>query len=112
MKGKEEDDSLKKLVALTKLMKKEKVKVSLLGPSRSANKWRSAEPKFAPKAEKPEGTVEAGGMNVDPALKEEYENWRRDKEEEAAYHRVQNERKARAAEEARRRRENSKFEEP
>lgn len=79
---KEKPDDLAKLLRLTQLIKKDKVEVSKQGePQRSTNKWRSAEPKFAPKenTKKPEGLIEAGGMEVDPARQQEYENWRQDK---------------------------------
>lgn len=93
-------ESLKKLEKLTKLIKKDKVnieekKITL----RRGNKWRSTDPKFAPKAPKAENTVQAGGMDVDPALAREYENWRKDKIEEQNNFRIQQERKAKAARE-------------
>jgi len=78
MKKKDEDE-LAKLVNLTKMLKKENVKVAPKGPPKSVNKWRSAEPKFAPKTPKTSDTVEAGGMQVDPSLKDAYEQWRQDK---------------------------------
>ena len=40
-------------------------------------------------------------MEVDPSLKEEYDNWRKDKIEEANYFRAQAERKTKAREKAR-----------
>ena len=89
MKKKTGDDELAKLVRLTKLLKTDKVKVTLKGPVKSANKWRSSDAKFAPKAEKPVDLVQAGGMEVDPARQEEYENWRNDKIEEQNYRRIQ-----------------------
>jgi hypothetical protein len=81
-------DSLSRLMKLTKVIKSEKIKVAKKGPIRSANKWRSEDPKFVPTEEKrpkPDNTVEAGGMDVDPNLREEYENWRKDKLERENY---------------------------
>jgi len=78
MKKKPDEEELKKMVNLTKLIKKDNVKVEPKAPERGPNKWRSYNPKYAPKPEipaKPEGLVEAGGMQVDPARAEEYENW-------------------------------------
>ncbi len=96
-----EEETLAKLVKMTKLMKMENVRVAPKGPARPANKWRSQEPKFAPKAEKSTDVVQAGGMDVDPARQQEYENWRKDKEEEQNFRRVQAQRKAEAARKAR-----------
>jgi hypothetical protein len=80
MKKKNEDD-LAKLVKLTQLLKKDNVKVAPKGPPRAPNKWRQQDPKFAAPAPKPDDAnlVEAGGMKVDPSLKDEYEQWRQDK---------------------------------
>jgi len=80
MKKKDEDE-LAKLVKLTKILKKENVKVAPKGPPRAPNKWRQQDPKFAPPVPKPvnPNLVEAGGMQVDPSLKDEYEQWRQDK---------------------------------
>ena len=80
MKKKDEDE-LAKLVKLTKMLKKENVKVAPKAPPRSPNKWRQQDPKFAPAAPKPDNPnlVEAGGMQVDPSLKDAYEQWRHDK---------------------------------
>jgi len=78
---KADEDELAKLVKLTKLMKQENVKVAPKGPPRGANKWRQQDPKFSPpepKAANP-NLVEAGGMQVDPSLKDAYEQWRQDK---------------------------------
>ena len=101
MKKKDEANPLDKLVKLTKLMKKEKIKIAPKGPPKADNKWRSQAPKFAPKEQKPAGLVEAGGMQVDPSRREEYENWRADKIAEQNDRRIQAERKARAAQQAR-----------
>lgn len=73
-------ESLEKLEKLTKLLKRDKVDVKAKAPQRWVNKWRTAEPKFKDPAPKAENTVQAGGMDVDPSLKDEYENWRKDKE--------------------------------
>ena len=100
-KKKDEEAALAKLMKLTKLMKTENVKVAPKGPARATNKWRSQDPKFAPKSEKPADLVQAGGMDVDPARWEEYENWRKDKIEEANNRRIQSERKFEAAKKAR-----------
>lgn len=96
-KEKEGVDPLAKLVNLTKLIKNEKVKIEPRGPGRSDNKWRSKDPKFSPKADSSKETVEAGGMRVDPSLKDEYENWRKDKLAEQEERRRQAKRKAEAA---------------
>ncbi len=95
MKKKKDKDGLEKLVKLTKLMKQENVKVQPKGPVRGTNKWRSQEPRFAPKVEKApaEGLVEAGGMQVDPAVASDYENWRKDKIAEQEERRLQTQRK-------------------
>ncbi len=103
-KKKDEGDDLSKLMKLTKLMKMENVKVAPKGPAKARNKWRSYDPKFAPKPEKEEkkeGLVEAGGMMVDPSLKEEYEAWRKDKEAEQQERRLQRERREKAEQERR-----------
>jgi hypothetical protein len=94
-KKKKDEEQLEKLVKLTKLMKMENVKVAPKGPPRATNKWRSQDPKFAPKPEKPktEGLVEAGGMQVDPSLASDYENWRKDKIAEQEERRLQTQRK-------------------
>lgn len=101
MKKKDGEESLAKLMKLTKLIKTEHVKVAPKGPPKTGNKWRSQDPKFAPKAEKPADLVQAGGMDVDPARREEYENWRKDKIEEQNNRRIQAERKALSAKKAR-----------
>jgi hypothetical protein len=104
MKKKNEADPLEKLVKLTKLMKMENVRVAPKGPPKAANKWRSQDPKFASKpekTEKPAGLVEAGGMQVDPARAQEYENWRLDKIAEQNERRIQSQRKWEAAKKAR-----------
>jgi hypothetical protein len=98
---KKKDQELEKLVKLTKLMKLENVRVAPKGPPKGANKWRSQDPKFVPKEEKPSDLVEAGGMQVDASRREEYENWRKDKVEEADFRRAQAERKAQASRERR-----------
>ena len=70
-KKKDDGKALEKLMNLTKMITKEKVKIEPKGFVRGPNKWRSAEPKFAPKpekTEKPSNLVQAGGMEVDPAL--------------------------------------------
>jgi hypothetical protein len=107
MKGKKEEDGFDKLMKLTKLMKQENVKVAPKGASKGANKWRSQDPKFAEKKEKSADSVEAGGMQVDPSLKDEYENWRKDKIEEQNFRRMAAERKAKAEEAARKAAEES-----
>ena len=89
MKKKDEEDPLEKLMKLTRLMKQENVKVAPKGPPKVTSKWRSKAPKFVDKPRTSEGLVQAGGMVVDPARKEEYENWRKNKEEEKAYRREQ-----------------------
>jgi hypothetical protein len=104
MKKKVDDQALQKMLKLTKLIKKDDVKVEPKGPDRGPNKWRSYNPKYAPKPEnnlKPEGVVEAGGMQVDPARAEEYENWRKDKIAEQNERRIQAKRKWEAAKKAR-----------
>ncbi len=95
------EDPLDKLMKLTKLMKQEKVQVSPKGPARPTNKWRSQEPKFSPKIEKSSNLVEGGGMEVDPARKDEYDAWRKDKLEEQNNRRIQIQRKWAAAAAAR-----------
>jgi len=61
------------------------------------NKWRTSNPKFEPKEEKKtEGLVEAGGMMVDPSLKNDYDLWRQDKEREQAERRAQREKRKQA----------------
>ena len=103
-KAKEDPKALEKLVNLTKLINKEKVKIEPKGFVRGPNKWRSPDPKFAPKPEnvaKPENVVEAGGMQVDPALAEQYENWRKDKLAEQEERRIQARRKWEAVKKAR-----------
>jgi hypothetical protein len=97
-KKKNDGDDLTKLVKLTKLIKQDDVKVVPKGTPPYVNKWRNKDPKFSDKPPKPDNLVEAGGMQVDPSLKNEYEQWRADKIAE------QNERRATAAkrEEARR----------
>ena len=100
-KKNEEEDPLTKLMKLTKIMKEEKVHVAPKGPPRASNKWRSQDPKFASKAPKPSDLVQAGGMEVDASRQEEYENWRKDKIEEANNRRALAERKAQAAKKAR-----------
>lgn len=90
-------DPLEKLLKLTKLLKGDKVSVEPQAPVRGVNKWRTYDPKFGPKPEKSENVVEAGGMEVDPALKEAYENWRKDKLAEQNARRAQIHRKALAA---------------
>jgi len=82
MKKKNNEDELAKLVRLTKMLKKDNVKVAPKGPPpRGPNKWRQQDPKFAPPMPKPanQNLVEAGGMQVDPSLKDAYEQWRQDK---------------------------------
>jgi hypothetical protein len=98
-----DDNEIQKLLKITKLLKKDKVRVeeTRLAP-RTTNKWRSSNPNFAPKTEKPTNTVEAGGMQVDPSLQQEYENWRKDKIQEANERRESNIRRWKAAAEERR----------
>ena len=103
-KKKVDEKELAKIVNLTKLINKDKVKVEPKGYDRGPNKWRSYNPKYAPKSDnaaKPNGLVEAGGMQVDPALAEEYENWRKDKIAEQNERRIQAKRKWEAAKKAR-----------
>lgn len=90
-------DPLEKLMKLTRIMKDENVKVSPKGPPKGANKWRGKEPKFEPQAPKPENLVDGGGMQVDPARKEEYDAWRKQKELEQADRIAAMKRKAEAA---------------
>lgn len=99
MKKKKKADPLEKLVKLTKLLKQDKVAIepTKTTPVRGPNKWRSYDPKFGPKPEKSENVVQAGGMDVDPALKDEYENWRKDKMAQQYSHRLQTHRKGLAA---------------
>ena len=78
-KKKDDEEALEKLVKLTKHLKQENVKVAPKGPPKPANKWRSQAPKFSPKRETPNNLVDAGGMKVDPSVKDEYELWRQDK---------------------------------
>ncbi len=104
MKKKDKIDPLAKLVNLTKLINKDKVKIEPKGFMKGPNKWRSPDPKFAPKpekTEKPANLIEAGGMQVDPARAEEYENWRKDKIAEQNERRIQTQRKWEAARKAR-----------
>jgi len=96
MKKKNDDDAMDKLVKLTKLMKQENVKIAPKGPPKGANKWRSQVPKFTPKPQKSSDVVEAGGMQVDPSLKEAYDNWRQDKIAEQNERRAMAERRAAA----------------
>ena len=99
-KKKNKGDELDKLLKLTQLIRGEKVKVEPVPPGRGPNKWRSQDPKFAPKPEKKtDGLVEAGGMLVDPSLKDENELWRQDK---LAEERARREMAARRAEAKRR----------
>jgi hypothetical protein len=79
MKKHDDAEALGKLAKLTRLIKEDKVKVEPVLPGRGPNKWRSKDPKFAPKADKRSDLVEAGGMQVDPSLKDAYEQWRQDK---------------------------------
>jgi len=104
MKKKADEKALQKVVNLTKLIKKDKVSVEPKGYDRGPNKWRSYAPKYAPKpenAKKPENLVEAGGMQVDPTLAEEYENWRKDKIAEQNERRIQARRKWESVKKAR-----------
>jgi hypothetical protein len=78
-KKKNAGDALEKLVKLTKLMKIENVQVAPRSPARPVNKWRSQTPIYSAKPQKSENVVEAGGMQVDPSLKSEYDLWRQDK---------------------------------
>lgn len=79
LKKKEKVDELARLIRLTKLIQKDKVKVEPIPLGRGPNKWRSKDPKFAPKPEKPTDLVDGGGMQVDPSRQAEYEQWRQDK---------------------------------
>jgi hypothetical protein len=92
-----EESDLAKLMKLSKQMKAENVKAAPKGSSGGSNKWRSANPKFPERTEKPANTVDVGGMQLDPERREEYENWRKDKEAEAAYRREFQTRRAKAA---------------
>ena len=95
---KKKADPMEKLLKLTKLLKQDKVSVEIKGaPARGPNKWRSYDPKFGPKPEKSQNVVQAGGMEVDPSLKNEYENWRKDKEALENDQRMRMHRKALAA---------------
>jgi len=102
MKKKDDAETLEKLVKLTKLINADKVKVEPVPPGRGPNKWRSKDPKFAPKADRRSDLVEAGGMQVDPSLKDAYDQWRQDKiteqneRREMAARRAEAKRKARA----------------
>src|SRR5690349_5701076 len=98
-KKKDDTDKLEKLVNLTKMIKGDKVKIEPKGFMRGPNKWRTAEPKFPAKSSpaKPEQIVEAGGMQVDPSLAQDYENWRKDKLAEQEERRRQQQRKREAA---------------
>jgi hypothetical protein len=99
MKKKNEEE-LAKLVKLTKMLKKENVKVSPKGSPipRAPNKWRQQDPKFASPEPKPANPnlVEAGGMKVDPSLKDAYEQWREDKIREQNERREMAERRLKA----------------
>ena len=103
MKKKDNTDALAKLAKLTRLIHNDKVKVEPVMPGRGPNKWRSKDPKFSPKADPRADLVEAGGMQVDPSLKNEYDLWRQDKIaqqnelREMAARRAAAKRKARAA---------------
>jgi hypothetical protein len=81
-KEKDEASELAKLVRLTKMIKDEKVKIEPTPPGRGPNKWRSKDPKFNLKEEKPAELVEGGGMMVDPSVKSEYDQWRQEKQAE------------------------------
>ncbi len=95
MKKKPKDDSLDKLVEVTKKLKREN-----LPPEPQAYKpdtrWRGREPKFAPKGEKPTNLVNVDGMEVDPSRQKEYEQWRADKLAEQKDRLAQMERNANA----------------
>ncbi len=97
----EEEDPLSRLMKLTKKMKDEKVVVAPKGPPRGANKWRSQDPKFSPTMPKSSNLIVAGGMEVDPGLKNDYENWRLDKIAEQNERRLQKQRKFEADRKAR-----------
>jgi hypothetical protein len=99
VKKKDAEDPMEKLVKLTKLMKQENVRVAPKGPPKASNKWRSGDPKFEAKAPKPLETVQGGGMDVDPALKEQYDNWRKDKDQEQQDRLAARARKAKATKE-------------
>ena len=101
MKKKPKEDPMEKLLKLTKLLKRDKVAIEVKAPARGVNKWRSYDPKFGPKPEKAENVVQAGGMDVDPARQQEYENWRKDKLAEQNDRRVQYHRNALAKAKAR-----------
>jgi hypothetical protein len=100
-KKKTGEAELTKLVRLTQLIKQDKVEVVPKAFPRGVNKWRSYEPKFEPKTAKSENVVEAGGMKVDPSLKDAYELWRQDKIAEQNERRAQSLRKWEAAKAAR-----------
>ncbi len=96
-KAAEDDNPFEQLLKLTKLMKGGKIRVAPKPIARGPNKWRSENPKFGPKPEKSGNVVRVGEMDVDVSLKDEYEQWRLDKLEEQKHHRLEAERRARAA---------------
>jgi len=100
--NKKDEEELAKLVKFTKIMKKENIKVAPKGPPKGANKWRQQDPKFTPSAPKPANPnlVEAGGMRVDPSLKDAYEQWRQDKIIEQNERREMAQRRAKAKRDA------------
>ena len=88
VKKETEEDRMAKLVRLTKLMKEKKVVVSKEKQTFAApttNKWRSSNPKFAEPAKPSPTAVDAGGLKVDPSLKDEYDAWRKEKEEQMKF---------------------------
>jgi len=101
-KKRTEEEALADLMKLTKLVKEKKVQVEAKDVYvRRPNPWRSQDPKFAPKAEKPANLVKVGEMEVDPSLQNEYEQWRKDKEAEQEFRRLESQRRIRAAAERR-----------
>ncbi len=111
-KKKETDDPLEKLLKLTKLLKRDNVRVTPQEPPRAANKWRNKDPKFSPKPQAASNLVEAGGMQVDPSLKEAYDLWRQDKLAEQAERRAMGLRRLEAKRAARKALYGSGAEEP
>ncbi len=81
-------DPMEKLLKLTQLLKRDNVRVAPQEPPRAVNKWRNKDPKFSAKPQAASNLVEAGGMQVDPSLKEAYDLWRQDKLAEQAERRA------------------------
>lgn len=100
-KIKKDEDELAKLVKLTKLLKRDNVSIAPSVTLRAVNKWRNKDPKFTPKVQASENLVEGGGMQVDPSLKNEYDQWRQDKIAEQNERRAMNLRRFEAKKKAR-----------